>query len=138
MGKVLPEAGPVVCAIVALQLSLTVGAAHETVAEQAAPAFTLMFTGQPAMAGAVASCTVTMAIQVAVAPALSVTVSCAGKVPELTQVKMLGIAMRLTIVPSVSKLPPSIMAPAMGALPLAFKFTVMAWQIAVGGAFEAR
>mgnify|MGYP007004974323 CR=1 FL=1 len=65
--KVLPEAGPAVRVIVAPeQLSLTVGATQLATAVHAAPAFTVMFAGQPLITGAVTSTTVTVKVQVAV------------------------------------------------------------------------
>ena len=74
-GKVLPGAAPVVRAMVAPeQLSVTVGTVQVAVAVQAAPAFTVMLDGQPAITGFVASTTVTVKEQVAVLPAPSVAV----------------------------------------------------------------
>ena len=86
--------------------------------------------------GATLSFTVTTAVQVAVLPAPSVTVSVTLLVPTFAQVNKLGEASSDEI-PQLSVLPLLIAEPVMPALPLGFRFTLMFWQVATGGVMSA-
>ena len=73
--KVLPLAGPPVCAMEAPeQLSVTVGAVQFATALQEPPAFTVMLLGHATMVGTCVSFTVTVKLQLAVLLNRSVTV----------------------------------------------------------------
>ena len=80
-------------------------------------------TSRHTAAGAVVSCTVTVAVQVAVPPSTSVTVRVDVLAPRFAQVKEVGVALRLPI-PQLSEDPLSISLAVMDALPLPSRKTV--------------
>ena len=101
------------------------------VVEPLPPASSCTVTSWQVATGATLSSTVTVAVQVAVLLLLSVTVRVTVLAPTLAQVKSVGLAESVTG-PSPSKLPLSMSAAVMEALPLASSWTVMSWQMAVG------
>ena len=81
--------------------------------------------------GAMASTTVTVALQVAVLPALSVTVSVTGLAPRLAQVKLAGATLREAM-PQLSEEPLLMRLAETLPVPLALRLTVRFWQTATG------
>ena len=81
--------------------------------------------------GATLSSTVTLAVQVAVFPPSSVTVSVTTLTPTSAQVNVFGLAAKVILQLSVE--PPSISAPVILAWPLASNCTVISWHTATGG-----
>ena len=81
--------------------------------------------------GAVPSSTVTVALQVAVLPLWSVTVSVTVLAPRCVQSKAVCDAARVAT-EQLSELPLSMSAAVMVALPKASSWMVMSWQDAVG------
>jgi hypothetical protein len=116
-----------------LQLSVADGAVQVTLAPHFPASFDFeMGPGNPAMTGAIASSTVTVALQVALFPALSVTVSTTELAPRFEHVNVLGATDRLAI-PQLSVLPPSTCAAVTEAWPAASTYTVALRQTATGG-----
>src|SRR5438445_3095641 len=81
--------------------------------------------------GAVTSCTVTVASQVAVSPLLSSTVRVTVLGPTLEQSKLVLLAVR-DLIPQASPLPPSMSAAVIVAWPLESRFRSMFLHSAVG------
>ena len=86
---------------------------------------------QTATGVAFSSSTVTTAIQVAVFPFTSKTVSVTSFVPTLEQSNV-SISIEIESTPQASELPPSTSAAVMTTVPLASNCTVMSWQTAMG------
>ena len=82
--------------------------------------------------GAIESFTVTVAVQVAVLPLLSVTVKVTPLAPLSAQVKLVSLSARLMI-PQASLLLLSIAAAVIVAFPEPSRKTVAFWQLATGG-----
>jgi len=81
--------------------------------------------------GAILSCTVTVAVQLELLPAWSVTVSVTVFVPTFAHVNVFGATVS-DAMPQLSLLPPSTWLAVMLPFPVLSSWTVTAWQIAVG------